>query len=374
MNKFLPQEISKLRAFSQKANTDTIHMGLGKPFEDMPVLLRNLAKEILENRSLKMDYTENGGLLPVRTLLESHYRLRPGSLLLSHGAQEGIFASLFALLNAGDEVLLPNPGFVGYAPIVQGLGAKAVFYPLASSKTGFEYSIDLIEKKVSRKTKVILINAPANPTGTTATAEFVLELAKRFPKLKILSDEVYGELHFLDPYIPFCRYAKNIISINAFSKSHALTGWRIGWVGCEDTKIMQKILVAHQYIATCASVPAQHLIGALLSDQHPGLFDQIRDAYCAAYLVRRDEFFRGLDPELRNRTAVPEAGFYAFLPIPKKFSSSLKFAEKLLEKKNVLVTPGEFFGSLGKRYVRISYATSIENIKLACERIHDLYS
>lgn len=373
MNKFLPKEISSLRSFSQRAKVDTIHLGLGKPFEDMPKALRDLAREVLANLSLKMDYSENAGFLPVRALLESHYKLPSESTLLTHGAQEGIFASLFATLNPRDEVLLPNPGFVGYAPIAKGLSAKVTFYSLEQTKAGFRYSLNLIEKKVTKKTKVILINAPANPTGTTVNAEFVKELADRFPKIKILSDEVYGELHFQDPYIPFCRYAKNIISVNAFSKSHALTGWRIGWVGCEDKSVLQRILVAHQYISTCASVPAQHLIGALLSDSYSGLFDQIRDSYLTAYLIRRDEFFRGLDSDLRDQIEIPEAGFYAFLPIPKKYSSSLAFAEKLLEKKNVLVTPGEFFGSLGKRYVRVSYSTSLENLKIASKRIQEMY-
>ena len=370
MNKGLPTSISKLRAFSSRAKAGTISLALGKPHEDMPPELRELAASLFKNSDLKMDYSENAGFLAVRSLLEQHYELPEGSTILTHGAQEALFAVLLTLLNPGDEVLIPNPGFLAYGPMVSSLQGKPVEYRLKKAGAGFAYDLAAIRAKVTKKTKAIFLNAPANPSGTMVSADFVRELAEEFPKITVLSDEVYGELHYGEPYVPFARYAPNVVSVNAFSKSHALTGWRIGWLGCTDPKLLSRILVAHQYLSTCASAPAQHLVGALLAV--PELFSAVRDRYCAEYLQRRDVVMKALG-KAADRVERPEGGFYLFLPIPKKFSSSLAFGERLLGEKNVLVTPGEFFGSAGKRHVRVSYAASLENLRKAGAAIMSYY-
>lgn len=370
MNKKLPSGISSLRAFNSKANAQTINLGLGKPHQDMPDELRHIAATIIENKQLRQDYTENAGLAPVRSLLEQHYELRSGSTILTHGTQEALFSVLLATINPGDEVLVPNPGFLAYAPMVQMLQGKASLYPLKKSGADFSYDMNAILSRITKKTKLVLLNAPGNPTGSTVSAEFVRQLASALKKKKILllSDEVYGELHYSEPYIPYARYQNNIVTVNAFSKSHALTGWRIGWLACEDPKLFQRFLVAHQYLSTCSSVPAQHLVGAILAD--PALFNGIRDRFCAEYLGKRDAFFRAMG---KTQTALPQAGFFAFLPIPKNFSSSVRFSEKLLAEKNVLVIPGEFFGSAGKRFIRVSYSVPIEKLKDAAEKIRAYY-
>jgi aspartate aminotransferase len=370
MNEGLPKQVSLLRAFSARAKSSTISLALGKPYEDMPKELRALAADILRNQHLPLDYSENAGFSAVRALLEEHYEFPTGTSILTHGAQEALFAAFLTLLNPDDEVLVPNPGFLAYAPIVSSLHGKAVEYRLEKEGSNFVYSLAEIRSKVTRRTRAILINAPGNPTASTVDAHFIRELAAEFPKLTILSDEVYGELSFDEPYIPLARYAPNIVSVNAFSKSHALTGWRIGWIACTDRKLLSRILVAHQYIATCASAPAQHLIGALLA--HPRLFTEIRDRYAAGYLRRRDVFLKSLG-DAGKAVEPPRGGFYVFLPIPKKYKSSLAFGEALLAEKDVLVTPGEFFGSLGKRHVRISYATSLENCRRAGAAIASYY-
>lgn len=369
MNKGLPQGISSLRAFSARAKPGALHMGLGKPHEDMPPELRKLAAELMQNKELRMDYSENAGFLPVRRLLEAHYELPENSSILTHGAEEGLFAAFLALLNPGDEVLVPNPGFLAYAPMVRSLRGKAKEYRLKKMPGGFEYDLAAIRKGINKNTKVIVLNAPANPTGSLIHVDFVRELAEEFPKITVLSDEVYAELDFQTPYVPFARYAPNVISVNAFSKSHALTGWRIGWAACSDPKLTNRLLVAHQYIATCASAPAQHLLGALLAK--PKLFSAIRDRYCFEYLERRDALLKALGPATEGVDA-PRAGFYHFLPIPKDFGSSLEFGEALLEK-NLVVTPGEFFGSAGKGHVRLSFATSLDNCRAAGKILHSFY-
>jgi len=371
MNEGLPLTVSALRSFSGRAKSSTISMGLGKPYEDMPKELRSLAADLLRNPQLALDYSENAGFTAVRSLLEEHYELPTGSTILTHGAQEALFAALLTLLNPGDEVLIPNPGFLAYGPMIKSLRGVPVEYHLEQGKLGFEYSIAEIRRRVTKRTKVILLNAPGNPTASWVSSHFVRDLAAEFSKLLMFSGEVYGELGFDEPYIPFTRYSPNIVTVNAFSKSHALTGWRIGWLGCSDRKVLSRLLVAHQYIATCASAPAQHLVGALLADE--ALFAAIRDRYTAGYLRRRDVLLRALGAA-GELVAAPRGGFYLFLPIPKRYKSSLKFSEALLAEKDVLVTPGEFFGSLGKRHVRISYATSLENCRKAGAAIASYYS
>jgi aspartate/methionine/tyrosine aminotransferase len=364
----IPHEISALRRFSALATPKCINLGLGKPFEDMPNSLRTLASQVIKNKNLAMDYSDNAGIVSVRTLLEQRYELPSGSTILTHGAQEALFAALMAILNPGDEVLCPDPGFVAYETMAQVLHAKAKTYLLQRHQNGaFSYCLEQISKKVTKKTKVIILNAPGNPTASVVSKKFVKQLANQFPHITILSDEVYAELSFTQPYIPFAVAAKNIVSINAFSKSHALTGWRLGWLCAADRSLYNRILVAHQYVATCASVPAQHLLGAML--RHPTIFDSLKLQYRQAYLLRRDTFFNAF----KTSVPKPEAGFFAFLPIPKTQSSSLGFAKKLLKEKNILVIPGEFFGKQGQRFVRVSYANSIEQLKLAGKKLATYY-
>jgi len=269
-------------------------------------------------------------------------------------------------------VLVPNPGFLAYAPMVSMMHGKPIFYALKKGGIEFRYDLESILKKITKKTKAVILNAPGNPTGSVVGAQFVRDLAKELKKKKIylLSDEVYAELSYQEPYRPFCLEGDNVITVNAFSKSHALTGWRIGWLGCLDAKLRGRLLVAHQYLSTCASVPAQHLVAELLADH--ALFSKIRDEFRAEYRRKRDVLKSALGAAA-VRAPLPVAGFYFFLEIPKNYGSSLKFAKALLEKKNVLVIPGEFFGSAGKRFVRVSFSPPEERLRAAGAAIADFY-
>jgi aspartate/methionine/tyrosine aminotransferase len=372
MNKGLPAKISALRAFNGLAGANTINLGLGKPYQDMPQELRRLAGSLLQKNELRQDYTENAGLKSARSKLEAAYGLPAESTILTHGAQEALYAALCALLNPGDEVLLPNPGFLAYGPMVSMMHGRPRFYALKKRGAEFFYDLDSILRGVGRRTKAVLLNAPGNPTGSTVTEDFVRDLAAALKKKKVilLSDEVYAELAYEGDYRPYCLLGKNIVSINAFSKSHALTGWRIGWLGCADPKLRNRLLVAHQYLSTCASVPAQHLVHALLSDE--ALFRGIRDGFRTEYLRKRDVLRQALGGAA-SQAALPGAGFYFFLQIPAGFKSSLAFAHKLLEKDDVLVIPGEFFGSAGKKFVRVSFSPPEEKLVAAGKAIAAYY-
>ncbi|MCO5143414.1 MAG: pyridoxal phosphate-dependent aminotransferase [Oligoflexia bacterium] len=368
MNRNLPTNISPLRAFSAMAKPTTIDLCLGKPYEDMPAELRHIVPELFANTKYRMDYSENAGFAFVRDAFEKHYGLPKNSLILTHGAQEALYIALLSNLNPGDEVLIPNPGFLAYAPMVKMVGAKPSFYFLKKVNENFHYDLELITKKITKKTKVILLNSPSNPTGSELSSTLLKEIIKKFPKIKILSDEVYAELDYEKLYEPLAKKNSSIISVNSLSKSHALTGWRIGWVVSTDPKIYKTLLVAHQYVSTCASVPSQHLANALLSNS----FEKIRDHYKNEYQLRRDIFFQALG-KLSEKIEKPKAGFYAFLPIPKKYSTSLEFAKALLNKNDILVVPGEFFGTAGKKHIRISYSANVELLRKAGELISKWY-
>jgi aspartate/methionine/tyrosine aminotransferase len=365
-NLTLPAGISPLRAFNSLASPQTINLGLGKPWEDMPAELRELVPRILKER---LDYTENAGLLSVRRKVETHYGLGEATAILTHGAQEGIFASLLALLNPGDEVLIPDPGFLAYGPMVKMLGGKEKLYTLDRTQNSFSLNPDAILRLVGKKTKAVILNAPGNPVATPRPDLCVLLRALEKRGVYVLSDEVYGELAYDGAYGPLAQESKQVVSLNAFSKSHALTGWRIGWMATQNPDLFKRLLVAHQYISTCASVPAQRLVGELLDDR--ALFRSICERYRKEYKAKRDLLFSELGNAFGD-LQLPEAGFYAFLPIPKKFSSSLSFAKKLLSEQDVLVIPGQFFGKQGHRFIRLSFAVPDEWIKRAAIALKSL--
>jgi aspartate aminotransferase len=371
-NKNLPEGISLLRQLNARANFSTLNLGLGKPEEDMPNVLRAMAEDAV--RAFKLDYTENAGDLGVRSALSTKLALTSGkALVLTHGAQEGLMAALMAILNKGDEVLVPDPGFLAYATMVKIQGGKAVPYALPKKNGAFQHDLKEISKKMSSRTRAIIISAPGNPTGCDLADEVfseLLKLAER-KKILILSDEVYGMLHFKKPYVPLARGHDQVISISSFSKSHALTGWRIGFLACENESLLQSCLIAHQYIATCASVPSQRFLGKLLASP---LYHQVANDYRVHYQKKLEWFRSSSSPELCAKTPDACGSFYLFPELPKRGENSLKFCETLLQKENVLAIPGSIFGKKGEGSIRLSLALPDAEVKKAAIILSKYYA
>jgi aspartate/methionine/tyrosine aminotransferase len=288
-----------------------------------------------------------------------------------HGAQEGLMASVMATLNPGDEVLVPDPGFLSYPTMVKILGGKPVPYALRKSSSGYAHDLAAIKKKITSRTRAIIISSPGNPTGCDFTDEDLNALLKIIARKKIviLSDEVYGMLHFRKPYAPLATKDSRVISINSFSKSHALTGWRIGFIACEDAALSQACLVAHQYIATCASVPAQRLLGKLLVSP---LYGSTVQHYRDRYQKKLELFLDSSSDVLREKIPHACGGFYLFPELPKK-QKSLEFCESLLKKENVLAIPGSVFGKKGEGSIRLSLAISDEKVIRAAKILSKYY-
>ena len=369
-NQNLPQGISLLRQLNAKANSDTLNLGLGKPELDMPLEIRKIAEKCIHHSQL--EYTENAGDLGVRKLLAKKLKIENAKeLILTHGAQEALTAALVAILNNGDEVLIPNPGFLAYETQVKMLGGKAVYYPIPFRNHSYQHDLNEIKKRITTRTKAIIISSPGNPTGCDFTKDELKALLKltESKKIVILSDEVYGMLHFKIKYSPLSNIHERIISIHSFSKSHALTGWRIGFLSCMNQELYQACLVAHQYITTCASVPSQRLLGALLESAS---FDRISKDYRKEYQNKLKLFVKHSSSELKAKTPKACGGFYLFPSLPKN-RLDFEFCETLLAKENLLAIPGSIFGSLGRNSIRLSLALPDQKIIQAAKILSSYY-
>lgn len=357
-NPLIPTELSALRRLNARARPDTINLGLGQPAVDMHPLLRQLVPSALARH--KLGYTPNAGLPALREKVGERYGLDPSTLLITHGAQEGLMAALLALLDRGDEVLLPDPGFLAYETMVRIAGGKARFFSL-KEHGGFRYSAEKILKAVTKRTRAVVICSPNNPTGTMIAQEERARLLKELARKKIFlfSDDVYSELAFSAPYRPVSLESAFGVTVSSWSKSLALTGWRIGFVHSTHPRFSRKALAAHQYLTTCASAPAQALLLEALTV--PGLYDQVLASFRAEYEGKLKSFLAHL-PESR-RPGLPEGGFYAFLKLPGRSDS--RAVDGLLREKNLLVVPGSFFGKEGKGWVRVSVAASKEALDQA---------
>lgn len=369
-NEKIPTNISKLREFNGKANAETLNLGLGKPYEDTPPELKELVSTVLKFSVL--DYSENQGTPELRKNISQFFSAEANHFLITHGAQEALFVAMMGLLNPGDELLIPNPGFLAYQTLGEMHGLSVKSYNLKKHQHHFTYDVDEILRQVTSQTKMVLISSVANPTGSHLSKEDIGKLAIELKKRDIilLNDEVYGELHYTQNYEPSFKYASNIVTVNSLSKSHGLTGWRIGYAGTTHEHMMKKMLVAHQYIATCAARMSQNLVEKLLS--MPELYLKIAKQYREHYQTSVNLFLKELFPY--EASLMPHGGFYLFLPIPKNFSSDLEFCERLLQEKNILVIPGSFFGSAGKNYYRVALSVKEQDqVKEIAQKFKSYY-
>jgi len=368
-NPLIPTEVSRLRKLNARATPATINLGLGQPAIDMPPELRELASFSILGH--KLGYTPNAGRLDLREKIASFYSLDVEGLLVSHGAQEGLMSVLIALLAKGDEVLIPDPGFLAYDTMVKMAGGKTKPYSLKEKGTKmFSYNVDKILKAVTKKTKAVLICSPNNPTGTviaqTERARLLKALARK--KIFLISDDVYTELELGENYRPVSAESPYGVTVSSWSKSLALTGWRIGFVHTNHPALRAKNLAAHQYLTTCASAPAQALLFETLS--RPELYRKILDSFRTEYNAKLALLHEAL-PE-KARPELPKGGFYLFLPLP--LASDEKTSDQLLNKENLLVVPGSYFGKEGRGCVRISVAAGEDKLKRAGEILSALWA
>ena len=364
---------SSIRKFFDLASSmeNVISLGVGEPDFITPWNIRESAIASLEGGYTS--YTANPGLLELRqeisAYLERRFTLpyRPeDQIIVTVGASQALDLAFRAIVNPGDEVLIVEPAFVSYASLV--ILAGGVPVPISTSiENGFKVTADQLEAAITDKTKAILLCSPNNPTGTYLNEQDLTEIAKVVQKhdLIVVSDEIYAELTYDETYTSIASidgmYDRTIV-INGFSKGFAMTGWRLGFLAAPAPfiKAMVKIF---QYTTMCAPHMLQH--GAIEALRNSG--EQV-DKMKKSYLRRRNYIVQAFN-EIGLECHTPGGAFYVFPSIQKTGLSSEEFAEELLKKERVAVVPGSAFGASGEGYVRCSYATSMEQLKEAVERI-----
>lgn len=355
---------------------DVISLGVGEPDFVTPWRIREAAIYSLERGYTQ--YTSNWGLLELRSeiarLLDRRYGVeyRPeGEILITVGVSEGLDLALRAILNPGDEVLIPEPCYVSYRPCTAFAGGVPV--PIGSdASTGFRVRPEALEAAITPRTRAILLNFPNNPTGATlrrSDLERIAELAERHD-LIVLSDEIYADLTYDASHTCFASIPgmqNRTILLNGFSKAFAMTGWRIAYAAGPPDLIgaMTKI---HQYTMLCAPITAQKAALEACRGGEPEM-----EVMVAEYEQRRRFFTKGLN-DIGLDCLMPEGAFYVFPSIRSTGLTCEEFAERLLMEERVAVVPGTAFGEGGEGHVRCSYASSLDNIREALVRMERFVS
>jgi aspartate aminotransferase len=350
-------ELSLIRQINALATPLSINLGIGEPNLVPDAHLRELAARAA---TTGWQYSANPGRPSLRSAIAKKRGYEPGEVCVTAGTQEALFSIFQAWVNPGDEVLLPNPGFVAYATLAQIAGATIVYYDL--EPPDWQLQAPAVLSKITPRTKLIVVNSPSNPLGATADSVVLQEIAESGPI--VVSDEVYREIWYEAPPASMAGMSENVIVIDGMSKSHGMTGLRLGWA-MADERLLNPVIRAHQYIATCASVFSQALAESILTDNgwNDAWLRRVRDQF----RIQRDACVQAITRELEVDFVAPAAAFYAFAPVPS--CDTLTFAKSLATDSAVLVIPGVAFGSAGEGFVRISCAAPVEHIEKGIERI-----
>jgi len=350
-------EISGIRKIFEAAGPDSINLGLGQPDFDTPQHIKDAAIRAIQEG--KTGYTTNNGIPELRAAIskkfknENGIKYHPDQMIVTAGASEALHIIMQALLNPGDRVLCPDPGFVSYASLAILAGGTPVSVPLTPS-----LHIDVeAAKNLMDDAKIFVLNSPGNPTGAVESRESVKAIVEyaHDKGVTVVSDEVYEHFIYGRKHYSAALFGDNVITVNATSKTYAMTGWRLGYLAASPD-IIGQCLKVHQYCQACATSISQYAaVAAYEGDQ--GAVKVMRDEYEA----RRDLIWKGL-ADLGFTFPKPEGAFYVFVPMKPAVT------EKIIAQ-GVICVPGTSFGVNAPEYTRFSYATSRENITRALERI-----
>lgn len=364
---------SGIRKFFDLASTmkDVISLGVGEPDYSAPDKVIDACIESLKRK--ETSYTSNWGLLELREeiakLFHNRYHVDydpKDEIMVTVGVSEAIGIIMTTLLNPGDEVLIPDPAYLAYPACVSIAGGKPVLVP-TYEKDEFKLTVEELEKKVTPRTKAILIGYPNNPTGTVMDRDSLMKLAAFAEKhdLIVISDEIYCDLTYEGTHTCFASLPgmrERTLTMNGFSKSYAMTGLRIGYV-CGPREALEEIYKVHQYEILCASTTSQY--GAIAALRYCD--DDVKAMY-NEYTARREMVYDGL-VKMGLPIFKPKGAFYIFPDISSTGMDDEEFADRLLTEAKVGVVPGTCFGPQGRNHVRISYAASRENLAEALKRM-----
>jgi len=364
---------SGIRRFFEIAATmeEVISLGIGEPDFDSPPAILAAGKRALEQN--KTHYTSNRGIMPLREALaetiQNLYGVRyhaADEVLTTVGGSEALVVACQALLDPGDEIILPTPCFVSYQGVISLVGGVSVEVP-STMENNFMPDPDRLEQAITPRTKAILLNFPCNPTGAVADKKTLMAIGAIAEKhdLIVISDEIYDRLVYGTSHVSFPSLSgmrDRTILIGGFSKDYAMTGWRIGFV-CAPAHMMKGIAVVHQYIIMTAPTMSQYAALEGLRCCEEDVQRMVQE-----YDRRRRSIVAGLN-YIGLPTFEPRGAFYAFPKVSVTGLDDETFAERLLQEKHVAVVPGSAFGPGGEGFVRCSYATAFDQIEEALDRI-----
>ena len=357
-------EKSMIRQLFDRARPGSINLGLGEPDLPTPDVIRRAAVRVIQDE--RNGYTSHAGLLPLRAHVAADYPqldASPDDVIITAGSQEALYLALMTLVDAGDEVLLPDPSFVAYPTIVRMCGGNPVFYRLPARER-FAFDAEDFRRRLTPRTKAVVLVSPSNPTGRVFSRRDLgaLAAALRETNAYVISDEIYREIYFGDerPASISEEHAARCVVIGGLSKSMSMTGWRTGWM-CGAAEVTKSALVLHGYVTTCASTISQKAALAAWTDEAEAARAETRRIFRA----RRDQLLSLIADELKLRAVAPEGAFYLMLDVS-AHGSSMEVAERLLAH-GVITVPGSAFGTEGEGFLRLSFcadeATLAEGIK-----------
>ena len=350
---------------------DVISLGVGEPDFVTPWAVREAGIYSLEQGFTS--YTSNKGLYKLRLGISRYLKNKCGleyspdtEILITVGVSEGVDLVLRSIIEPKDKILIPVPSYVSYAPVTELAGGIPVC--IDTTKDGFKLTPENLSRHLDKNVKAVILNYPSNPTGVSYTKKELAELNRILLKHDILAitDEVYCDLTYDFEHTHFATLAKakeNTVYLDGFSKSYAMTGWRIGFA-CGPEEIIAAMTKIHQYTIMCVPITAQMAASEAIAGGRASVEEMKRE-----YKRRREFVIDGLN-SLGLICSKPEGAFYAYPCIKKTGMNSMEFAERLLKKQKVAVVPGTAFGGEnGNDYIRISYASSFENLKEALNRM-----
>lgn len=350
---------------------DVISLGVGEPDFDTPWHIREEGIYALEKG--KTFYTSNAGLKELRYEISNYLKRTQNiiynpdnEIIVTVGGSEAIDIGLRAMVNVGDEVIIPQPSYVSYEPCALLTGATPVIIDL-KEENEFRLTANELKNAITNKTRILILPFPNNPTGAIMEQKDLEEIARVCIEndIYVMSDEIYGELSYKEKHVSIASIAgmkERTILINGFSKAYAMTGWRLGYA-CGPKEIIEQMVKIHQYAIMCAPTTSQYSAVEALKkgDEDVKL---MRESY-----NQRRRFLMNAFKEMGLKCFEPYGAFYVF-PCIKEFGmTSEEFAMKFLEEEHVAVVPGTAFGDSGEGFLRISYAYSIENLKKAMTRL-----
>lgn len=357
---------SLIRQVFDRARPGSINLGLGEPDLPTPDVIRREAVRVVAEE--QNGYTFQAGMLPLRERIASlyaHLDPTPDDAVVTAGSQEALYLALLTVVDEGDEVLLPDPGFVAYPTIVRMAGGRPVTYRLPASG-GFGFDAGEFRRALTPRTKAVVAISPSNPTGRVLTREDLGAMAEALAGtgVFVISDEIYRDLYYTPERPPSISefYRERTLVVGGLSKSMSMTGWRLGWL-CGHAEAVRSALVLHGYVTTCASTVSQKAALAAWTDEA----EEARASFRSTFRERRDHLVELLASELSLDAVAPEGAFYTMVDV-RQHGDSMSVTERLLEG-GVITIPGAAFGDEGEGYLRVSFCADREVITEGVRRM-----